>query len=355
MLREVCIHIWSFLDFDTIQRKCTLVSRAWMEEIRNSPSLSREMKLRIEDQSIEEINDVLNHWKMLQVLHVTKEEAITQSGINLNELKLLRKIIVPKKKLVFEELGVWGKASKVWIDPKNLLAPAKLENIFSLHLKIDKVPENIEIEKIGEALPNVEKLSISGDGFNLGLISIFEKLKYLKLITDQIPRDFEMEKIGQALPNVEELFVYCQEGKNFNLELILGFKSLKTLKIDIDDMDMNDFLYTLRSLENVKTLNLFVFIGIRKRPYGVQMSDKEYDEKYNFVQEVFQEAIKIIDENFPRNSTEFRIDDYGPFEFVIRKYKGEAPERRDDIWVLIEEFTDSDGHFDSNSDGETDD
>ena len=33
----------------------------------------------------------------------------------------------------------------------------------------------------------------------------------------------------------------------------------------------------LSSLENVKTLNLFVF----KRPYGVQMSDKEYDEKYN--------------------------------------------------------------------------
>ena len=98
------------------------------------------MRLRIENQSIEEINDVLNHWKKLQVLHVTKEEAITQFGINLNEHKFLRKIIVPKKKLVFEELGVWGKATKVWIDPKNLLAPAKLENIFSLHLEIDKVP-----------------------------------------------------------------------------------------------------------------------------------------------------------------------------------------------------------------------
>ena len=68
------------------------------------------MRLRIENQSIEEINDVLNHWKKLQVLHVTKEEAITQFGINLNEHKFLRKIIVPKKKLVFEELGVWGKS-----------------------------------------------------------------------------------------------------------------------------------------------------------------------------------------------------------------------------------------------------
>ena len=85
-----------------------------------------------------------------------------------------------------------------------------------------------------------------------------------------------------------------------------------------------------------------------------QMSDKEYDEKYNFVQGVFQEAIKIIDENFPKDSTEFRIDDYG-FEFVIRKYKGEAAERRDDIWYVIEELTDSDGNFDSNSESETDD
>ena len=101
MPRDVCIHIWSFLDFDTVQKKCTLVSRAWFEKIRNSPSLSREMRLRIENQSIEEINDVLNHWKKLQVLHVTKEEAITQFGINLNEHKFLRKIIVPKKKLVY--------------------------------------------------------------------------------------------------------------------------------------------------------------------------------------------------------------------------------------------------------------
>ena len=54
--------------------------------------------------------------------------------------------------------------------------------------------------------------------------------------------------------------------------------------------------------------------------------------EYSFVeaQGVFQEAIKIIDENFPKDSTEFKIEDHG-FNFVIRKYKGEAPERRDDI------------------------
>ena len=66
------------------------------------------------------------------------------------------------------------------------------------------------------------------------------------------------------------------------------------------------------------------------------MDHLEYDEKYDFVQGAFQEAIKIIDKNFPKDSTEFRIDDYG-FEFVIRKYKGEAPERCDEIFSVIEE------------------
>ena len=269
MPRDVCIHIWSLLDFDIVQRKCTLVSRAWFEKIRNSRSLSQEMRLRIENQSIEQINDVLSNWKKLQVLHVTKKEAIIQFGINLNEHKLLRKIIVPQKmKVGFEELeGIWGKATKVWIDPKNLLAPPDLENIFSLNLKIDKhkkVPENIEIEKIElfNVLTNVESLSISGNCFNLGLISSFKKLKYLNLTIDEIPRDFEMAKIGQTLPNVEELFVECENGENFNLELILGFKSLKTLKVEVYDMDTNAFLDTLRSLKNVKAMNLFAFISM---------------------------------------------------------------------------------------------
>ena len=43
---EVWIQIWSFLDFDTLQKKCTRVSKKWFQEIRDSPSLSGEMKLK---------------------------------------------------------------------------------------------------------------------------------------------------------------------------------------------------------------------------------------------------------------------------------------------------------------------
>ena len=43
---EVWIQIWSLLDFDTLQKKCTRVSKKWFQEIRDSPSLSAEMKLK---------------------------------------------------------------------------------------------------------------------------------------------------------------------------------------------------------------------------------------------------------------------------------------------------------------------
>ena len=43
---EVWIQIWSLLDFDTLQKKCTRVSKKWFQEIRDSPNLSGEMKLK---------------------------------------------------------------------------------------------------------------------------------------------------------------------------------------------------------------------------------------------------------------------------------------------------------------------
>ena len=44
--REMWIEIWSFLDFKTLQKTCTLVSKTWFEEIRNSTRLSGEMTLK---------------------------------------------------------------------------------------------------------------------------------------------------------------------------------------------------------------------------------------------------------------------------------------------------------------------
>ena len=42
---EVWILIWSYLDFETVQKICTRVSNSWLEMIRRS-KMSWEMKLR---------------------------------------------------------------------------------------------------------------------------------------------------------------------------------------------------------------------------------------------------------------------------------------------------------------------
>ena len=42
--KEMWIHIWSFIDFDTLQKICTVVCKSWLDEIRDSVQLSSELK-----------------------------------------------------------------------------------------------------------------------------------------------------------------------------------------------------------------------------------------------------------------------------------------------------------------------
>ena len=45
---EVCINMWSYLDFETVQKTCTLVCRRWFATIRNSGKLSGTLALDLE-------------------------------------------------------------------------------------------------------------------------------------------------------------------------------------------------------------------------------------------------------------------------------------------------------------------
>ena len=74
---EVWMIIWSYLDFKTIQKTCTLVSKPWLEMIRSS-KLSWEMTLRqsVYDQCVIEVTDfngILSHWKDLRVIHFSSQ------------------------------------------------------------------------------------------------------------------------------------------------------------------------------------------------------------------------------------------------------------------------------------------
>ena len=233
---EIWTHIWSFLDFNTCQKICIHVSKEWLYQIRNSTRLSSEMILRLEDQSIEDINNVLSRWPKLKVLHVSdcndsqhrklvslreklKKFALTTEmrGINLTEQVLLRKL-VGSESMRLVELGNWGKATIVWFDPNNW-TPTNLESVINLQIYVDCIPGNFEIGKIGKFLINVENLYIT-------------------------------RKRGMAV-TLDSYFILSLS--NF----LLGFKKLTKVSIKVEvkvKSDKTYFLNLLNSIANVKTI-----------------------------------------------------------------------------------------------------
>ena len=108
------IEIWSNLDFHTLQKICTLVSKDWKKYIRGSTRLSSEgIYLNLDSRrdtlpngfellTVEDINAVLSSWPKLKTLHVSNLDSISQLGINLIEnddshTSSLEKIIVAPK------------------------------------------------------------------------------------------------------------------------------------------------------------------------------------------------------------------------------------------------------------------
>ena len=79
---EIWIHIWSFLDFNTLQEICILVSKEWLWKIRNSERLSGEITLRLENRNAKDINNVLSLWPKLKVLQLYE----CKCGSNLGKL-----------------------------------------------------------------------------------------------------------------------------------------------------------------------------------------------------------------------------------------------------------------------------
>ena len=155
--KEMWERIWSFLDYNALQKICTLVSKTWLENIRGSPTLSGELILKISesDPSLEVIKDILSHWTKLNVLHFkTNQELGFEFGlkiglaINSTLQSMLRKVIIPSPNS-FEpkELGKWGKVKEIWFDPKQVVNPSGLNKIFSLEISTRKIPRGQLISK----------------------------------------------------------------------------------------------------------------------------------------------------------------------------------------------------------------
>ena len=203
---------------------------------------------------------------------------IEMLGINLTKNALLGKIVVSKSVPV-EELGGWGKATKVWFDPKNW-TPAHLRNVIDLEMYKDCLPRNFEIFQMRQGLINVEDLSIHDTRGMIG------------------------NKIDSEL---------IMSLRNF----ILGLKKLKKVSLEVE-VDLTDLLDFLHSIANIKDVKVWLLIEILHD----NMEEK-------FVEGVFEEAFKIVDKTFPIKSTCISIGDV-QYDFKIGKKYNQEPKLHED-------------------------
>ena len=310
---EVWFHIWSFLDFNTRQKKCTRVSKEWLNQIRNSTRLSGEMILRLENRNVKDINDALFRWPRLKVLHLSdscrnckckygqlsklvsdwKKRKEFALNIKLTEHALLRKIVVAKT-IPLVALCDWGKATKFWFDPKNWTR-ATLKNVLNLKIYVNIDPKCFECMPIRKGLRNMEKLYITGKR------GIFDA-------------KFDSEFIS-SLPTY-----------------ILGFRKLTQVWISVN-VDITDFFDLLHAIANIKDVKCWLNVCIVHNYFG---------ERYvkDIIKGIFEEGFKIVEKTFPTESTVVHIFDERYYFRTDKNYNKEpllnVCETSDD-----EEFTES--------------
>ena len=302
--KEMWIRIWDYLDYETLQKKCTRVSRKWFEDIRNSARLSGKLTLKtcrgrkkIDDLSAEDINSILDSWKMLKILHVPSEMAIAQIGINLNAHTLLRKIVVPKRVPVsMKELGNWGRISEVCFDPKQGWAPITLENVAGLEIQILHVKEIPEDFFNGDICQRVEALTLM---------------------------DFCQHKNTRC--NIEQDWPLLIT--NFLESESISSLHLKSLTMNLSYLNISQLPKVLEIIETKKNLNISAIID-------VDSNEPNFDhERFGDVDGYFMYARDFIDEKLPIESTEIKIKEtWRSRTWYLKKTKGRSAEIYEGEW-----------------------
>ena len=122
---------------------------------------SGEMLLKNDKLEVEDVNAVLSHWEKIKVLRLSKK--MTLIGVDFNVNSMLRKIIFPVD-MSLKELGAWGKATKIWFDPKHFWNPVKLENVVELQIQLDYKATDFDYEQDDHDWPGEENYVMNEDG-----------------------------------------------------------------------------------------------------------------------------------------------------------------------------------------------
>ena len=251
---EIWIMIWSYIDFKTLQKICTGVSKSWLEMIRSS-KLSWEMKLRDtfvgpDMLEVEDFNAMLSQWKELREIHFSSEQDFAKFRLSLNSKKSLKKVVIPSW-IEFDTKGPYfdhplrGWVAMYWIDPKHLLTPEdEIKNVIQLKIDVKGIPEEFAMRQKNCDFTNLESLQI-----------------------------YENNDEGLSSKNV--------------VPLILRFKELKKLDFSLLEIHIDYLLDILRFLGNMKTLTISVSLSVIH----------ELNEEAT--KDIFNKALEIVNKKFP--------------------------------------------------------
>ena len=296
---EVWILIWSHLDFKTVQKICTRVSKSWFEKIRNS-KLSWEMKLKFtfdhwDAFGVKDFNAMLSHWNELRVIHFSAKADFKKFRSGLNSHKSLQKIVIPSGPglRVQNDQTLWGVVTKCWIDPNHLLNKTNtIKNVVELKVYLERLPKEFAMKQDDCDLTTLETLEICDYSSN-----------YVDIFT---PKD----------------------------GLLIKFKNLK--KLDVSLGIKIDFLPDiLRFLGNTKDLKISASLEVSR-----DLNEEE-------TKEMFYLALEIVKEKFPFPCK--RILDLSIFEANIS-----PDDRRHEFFISYAKNGAILTTFDVNSDSESD-
>ena len=103
-----------------------------------------------------------------------------ESGIDIqrfgnfsHQKKLTKVYIWGRHRHEYQELGIWGKATSSWFNPKLTSYPPAIENVLELRIFPSEIPQNFEMTQIAEKMKNLEKLEILGQILDLPKIGQF--------------------------------------------------------------------------------------------------------------------------------------------------------------------------------------
>ena len=294
---EIWIFIWSYLDFKTLQKTCTRVSKSWLEMIRRS-KLSWEMKLRIADMlEVEDFNAILSHWTDVREIHFSSEQDFAKFRLSLSHKKSLKKIVIPS-----QIAGtMWGWVPKYWTDPKHLLTPTdEIKNVIELFIDVLGIPKELvefDMREDDCDLTNVETLEIN-----------------------------ENNDEGLSSKNV--------------VPFLLRFKDLKKLVIQHLEIHIDYLLDIIRYLGNMKTQRISVDLWVIN----------ELDEEET--KDIFSKTLEIVKEKF--SFPDVRILELHIFEYNGNRQPSHSITygKRGAVLTFVDVMSSSE--YDSNSDSESD-